>query len=132
MPFGHIPAPVRRLLERSVDGVEQLEILLLLYHQAARSWDAESVGDALRLPASTAAAHLEALTQHEFLDVRIGDTMRYRYAPVTEAQAAAMRQLAAAYRDDRGSILHFVAAGRLRSLQDFSDAFRIGEDVQDG
>ena len=132
MPFGQIPPAVRRLLDRSIDGVEQLEILLLLHDHSDRSWDADAVAGALRLTSGRAGAHLEALAQRQFLDVRIGDAMRYRYAPVSDAQAAAVRQLAAFYRDNRGPILQHVSARRLRSLQDFSDAFRIREDDENG
>jgi DNA-binding MarR family transcriptional regulator len=132
MTSRHVPAAVRRLLERAVDGVEQLEILLLLYHHAERSWNAEGVADALRLTPRVVAAHLEALAQRDLLDVRIAGEVRYRFAPATRAQTAAIVQLAAWYRDHRSSILALVSTRRRQSLQDFADAFRIREDDVDG
>lgn len=132
MKPGDLPANVRRFLDKRVDGVEQLEILLLLSHHADRSWDAAAVADALRLTARAAASHLEALARRELLDIRVGEDMRYRYSPVTEGQAAAVKRLAAIYRDNREQVLALVTARRLRSLQDFADAFRIHEDDDDG
>jgi hypothetical protein len=127
-----IPREVRQFLERSIEGVEQLEILLLLSHYPERSWDAAAVADQLRLTPRIAAAHLEALGRRALLDVRIGDAVRYRFSPLSEQQAALVRQLAALYRDARGPILAFVAERRRRALEDFADAFRIGEDESDG
>lgn len=132
MTASDIPAELRRFLDKSVDGVEQLEILLLLYHHGDRSWDADSVAESLRLAPRIAAAHLERLAGRDLLDVRIGEEMRYRFSPVTDRQTTMVKRLAASYRENRSAVVALVTARRLRALQDFADAFRIREDDTDG
>jgi hypothetical protein len=127
-----IPPTVQRFLERRIESVEQLEVLLLLQQYADRSWNAAAVADALRLTVGTAGRSLEALGRRDLLDVRIGDDVWFRFSPATPELAATVRQLADAYREGRTPILAFVAARRRRGLHDFSDAFRIREEDDHG
>jgi hypothetical protein len=127
-----IPLPVRRFLERRIESVEQLEVLLLLYQFADRSWNAAAVAEALRLLRPAAARSLEALGRRDLLDVRIGDDMWYRFSPATPELTATVRQVADAYREYRTPVMAFVTARRRRPLQDFADAFRIREDDDHG
>jgi hypothetical protein len=127
-----IPPTVKQFLERRIESVEQLEVLLLLQQYADRSWNAAAVGDALRLTVGAAARSLEALGRRDLLDVRIGDDVWFRFSPATPDLAATVRQLADTYREARTPIITFVANRRRRALRDFSDAFRIREDEDNG
>jgi hypothetical protein len=130
--FGDLPDAVRQFLERRVETVEQLEIILLLQRQAARSWNAADVADALGFEEVAAAGHLEALGRRDLLDVRLGQNVRYRYSPATPELDAVVKQVADAYRYRRGAVLAFVTARRRRGpLQDFSDALKITGDPDD-
>ncbi len=122
---------VRRFLERRIDNVEQLEILLLLQHRSERSWSPARVADALQLTTRAAAAQLEALGQRNLLDVRIGADVLYRFSPATPELSEVVARMVEAYRDHRTEMLKIVTARRLRALRDFSDAFRLGQD-EDG
>jgi hypothetical protein len=126
-----LPFPVRRFLERRIDNVEQLEIVLLLHQNPDRSWTAADVGAALRLDERAAAQHLETVARHNLLDVRLGDAVRYRFGPSSTDLMAAVRQVAEQYRSRRGEVVAYVAARR-RSLRDFADAFRLTKDKDDG
>lgn len=119
-----LPPGVRRFIERRIDNIEQLEILLLLHRLGERSWSAEEVAEALRVTPRAAARHLEALTGRNLLDVRLGDEVRYRFAPAVPKLTTETKALADCYRERRSEVVALVAATR-RSLRDFSDAFRI-------
>jgi hypothetical protein len=118
---------VRRFLERRIDDVEQLEIVLLLQQHAERWWAAADVAPALRLVERRAAKQLEILGGRHLLDVRLSDDVRYRFSPATPELEAAVKQVADSYREHRAETVAFVSRGR-RSLRDFSDAFRIKRD----
>jgi len=122
---------VRRFLERRVDNIEQLEIVLLLSQYSDRSWTAADVASSLRLVERAAAAHLETLAARHLLDVRLGHDVRYRFSPATPELSAIVKQVAETYRDQRSEIVAFVSA-RLQSLRDFADAFRLKKDRDDG
>jgi DNA-binding MarR family transcriptional regulator len=123
--FQMIPSDVRTFLDRSIAAVEQLEILLLLQQQPERSWDAAAIADRLRLAPAAAAAHLEALSRRSLLDVRIGGQMRYRFGPASDALRAIVDRLADVHRSQRTAVNSYLAARRLRSLHEFSEAFRL-------
>jgi predicted ArsR family transcriptional regulator len=123
-----LPPSVRRFVQRRIDTVEQLEILLLLQHHADRSWNAARVADALQLTEPAAAEHLEALGRRDLLDVRLSSDVVYRYSPATAELAGIVAQVVDAYREHRGDVLRLVTGRRLRALRDFSDAFRLGDD----
>ncbi len=126
-----IAATVRRFLYRSIANVEQLEVALLVQRFPNRFWDAAAVGEDLGLPERRAAAALEALAGQSLLDVRVGETLKYRFNPVTPEQRTAMRLLAELWREHRESLVRAVATKR-RALRDFSDAFRLGPGDDDG
>jgi len=123
-----LPLAVRRFLERRIDNVEQLEILLLLQRRADRGWTAAQVADALQLTPRAAADQLEALGRRNLFDVRISADVVYRFSPATPELSGIVGQVMEAYRESRADVLHLVTGRRFRALRDFSDAFRLGED----
>lgn len=127
-----LPAAVRRFIERRIEGIEQLEILLLLHREAARYWDAASVAQSLQLTERNVADHLEALGRQALLDVRIAAAVVYRFNPATPTLALEVKKVADAYRERRGELLALLTPYRHRSLKDFSDAFRFTKDPEDG
>jgi DNA-binding MarR family transcriptional regulator len=125
-----VPPEVRRFLAASIDKVEELEMLLLVQRAPDRYWDADAIADHLGLRPSDVARSLEALAGKNFLDVRLGETIKYRYGPMTSVQRDALRQIQELWRDQRQQIVAQVASKR-QALTDFSDAFRIGGSEDD-
>jgi hypothetical protein len=120
-----LPAASRRLLERDIDGIEQLEIVLLLHRHADRYWNAEAAADRVALPVAVVRTALEALAGRGFLDVRLTDSIKYRFSPVTDHQRDAFEPIAALWSTARPAIVEALTAKR-QALKDFSDAFRFG------
>jgi DNA-binding IclR family transcriptional regulator len=109
---------ITRFLEQRISRFEGLDVLLLLHEHADRSWNASEVAVALRLTPSAAAEQLERLCQHDLLDVRLGNEVRYRFGPATSRLAAAVQRVARAYRTHRNDLVAFMrgmhAAGEFR------------------
>ena len=122
---------VRRFIARRIDSAEQLEVLLLLYRDASRYWDAAGIADALLLPERGVERHLEALGGRNLLDIRLTQSLLYRFNPEPAELALEVKQVAEAYRERRGDVLALLAPRR-KSLKDFSDAFRLSRDPADG
>jgi hypothetical protein len=83
----------RALLGEKVTSLLQLDVLLLVYSGLERWWDAEQVAQMLRVPASAASAALEDLATGNLLDVKIGNTISYRFAPSGPETAAVIREV---------------------------------------
>jgi hypothetical protein len=124
---------VRKFVERELRGIEQLELLMLLHREPTRYFDSASAAQSLQLSARDVAGDLEALSRRGLLDVRIASVVLYRFSPATPALAEAVEQLVDAYRNRRGELIELLAAARRRqTLKDFSNAFRLKKDPEDG
>jgi hypothetical protein len=118
----------RRFIDRCVESVEQLEVLLLLLHAPDKSWTVDTVAGSLGMTRDPAATALERLGSRNLLDVRIADDVYYRFNPGSPDLAAGARALSAAYRESRVAVLGFLASRPARHLRDFADAFRLRND----
>jgi hypothetical protein len=127
-----LPAAVRRSLDRHLDSVDQLEVLLFLNRESARFWSAASLSGALHLTEQSAAHCLEVLARRGFLDVRIASEVVYRFSPATPALSDEVTVIAQAYVAQREPILAFLTSRRRQSLKEFSEAFRFSKDPDDG
>lgn len=113
---------------RSVDG---LHVLMTLIETEDRWWDAQSLGRELLITPGAARRALEWLTQHNLLDVRVTDDIRYQFAPGTEQLRTAALASAEAYRVNPVAVVQHVTNSSRRSVRDFADAFRIRRDDDD-
>lgn len=92
----HLSAAAKTLLEKKIASVLQFDVLLLVFREAERWWDAAQVGASLRVPIPAASAALEELATASLLDVRIGNTIAYRFAPARAQTAALIKEVASA------------------------------------
>jgi hypothetical protein len=126
-----LPPTVVEFLKQTVDGIEELEILLLLQRHNDRYWDAETAAEQLGLLASHVAAAFEMLAKRGLLDVRLTDAIRYRFNPATASQRCTTELLAVLWRTSRTSLLEAMATKR-QSLKDFADAFILRKESDRG
>jgi hypothetical protein len=131
-PGARVPPDVRRFLAGTIHSIEQLEVLLLVQRTPDRYFDAGSIADHLGLRHRDVARSLEALAGQNLLDVRLGETIKYRYEPATTSQRDVVGQITELWRDQRQLIVAEVATKRA-GLREFSDAFRLrGRDEDRG
>jgi hypothetical protein len=114
----------RTLISQHITSIEQLEILLLLRSEPARSWKPEEVDDRIRSSLSSVSARLADLADRGFLR-RDGDG--YRYDPGPE-RAAAVDELSHAYAQRRYSVIDLILSSPSDKLKVFARAFRIRRD----
>lgn len=121
---GDISAEVKRFIHRTINSVEQLEILLLLMSHSSRDWSAEEIGERVRLPAETVGSRLEELHVAKLLDR--GEKGRYQYAPETAAlEEHVAEKLQEAYQERRHAVMELIYSRPLENIRIFADAFRI-------
>lgn len=120
-----IPAELTRFINTSIDSVDQLRILLLLYRSPDKEWDALSVAPTLYLKPDTAAAALAQLEVRGLLAVSASGRL-YHYQPKTPELAALVAQVAQLDQERPVTLINLVYARPKDSLQAFSDAFKLG------
>ena len=128
MSADSLPDPVRQLLRRHIQSLEQLEVLLLLHGQPERAWTAPEVYDVVRSSQSSIAARLHAFTAEGFLTTEAGPPPTFRYAPQDQNLRAAVDQTATAYQTRRVRIIEAIFAPAADPVQSFADAFKLRKD----
>jgi hypothetical protein len=72
------------------------------------------------------------LARRGLLDVRLSADVVYRFSPATATQSEGVTATVEAYREHRNAVLAFLTSARRPSLKDFSDAFRLSKDPDNG
>lgn len=124
-----IPPRVRDFLLAHVDSIELLEVLLVLAAQPNTAFTTVEVSDHLRTAPSSAANRLTRLRDHRLVDVLPGDRYRLRADPET---AETIRQMAAAYRDFRVSVVTLIYSRPSDVVRVFTNAFVLKKGPKDG
>ena len=116
-----LPDAVQRFLERHIDSLEQLEILLLLRREPGLELNPAQVTAELRLGAGS-ELRLDALCAGGLL-ASTGDPPRYRYqaSPQLDAEVEAVARCYAQY---RVAMISFIFSPRRDgAIRGFADAF---------
>ena len=125
MAQGGIPPEVQRFIAENIEAAEQLDILLLLYRHAERSYTALEVSQAVFTVASAATLRLEGLVARGLLSSTGEADPAYRYQPSTPELGRQADQLAAVYQANRVGVIQLLFARPPDPLQTFADAFRL-------
>jgi hypothetical protein len=119
-----LPSAVKDFLARYIRSVEQLEVLLLLRSQPARSWTATEVYEVVRSSLGSIGERLEGFCDAGFFVKTQNEPPAFRYAE-ENPQSRAVDEVAAAYRTWRVRIIETIFTAEVDPLKSFSDAFRI-------
>lgn len=122
----------RRLLVDGVGSLERLDLLLFLHRQAARWWSAQALAGELDRPAESLQAHLDHLAARNLLDVRIAESVVYRYQPGREDLRPLVEELARANHLQRDALAMLLAQRLGESARLFANAFQLRRDKRDG
>ena len=122
MTRSSLSLPARHFLRQAIASILQLDILLVLCRDETRWWNAEQIARELGASMEHVSTALEELAGRNLLDVRIGGTLAYRFAPVDATAAALLTEIGSNVYGAR----ELVASGmRVSAAQRFADAFRL-------
>jgi hypothetical protein len=113
---------VRAFIHAHIHSVEQLEVLLLLRRERARSFTGKEIANELRIHPDSAEQRLSDL-EDRGLAGRDGE--RFSYAPANGELERCVNGLAAAYADARVSVIQTIFSKPQDPLKNFADAFKL-------
>jgi hypothetical protein len=116
-----IPVDVQEFIARHVDGIAQLEALLLLRREPQTRWDGPSL--AARLYISPAEA-LGVLEHWRGRGLFAFEDPVYAYRPPSEEAAAVVERLAQFYVTHLIPITNLIHSRPAKRIQAFADAFK--------
>jgi hypothetical protein len=119
-----LPELVRRFLADHIHSVVQLEALLLVASSPPREWTPDELAGELRVEVAWAHSQLTELCSRGLLECSERGGL-YRYNPKTAELDAAVKALAAAYRERRVAVIAFIYAKPPDPIRGFADAFRL-------
>jgi hypothetical protein len=120
VPVGELSENVKRLLV-ALGTIEMVEVLLLFARNPDRSFSASQVAKELFIPRSVGRM-LERLASLNLVDVRLGSSVLYRYAPTTPELGAVVLELAREYNSRPLFVLDSIRS--TSAIEAFADAFR--------
>jgi hypothetical protein len=112
-----IPKPVRDLILRHIDSVQQVEILALLHGHPEKAWTAAELSRTLQIGPASSAEWVERFAAAGL--VRPAD------GGVRHAGKRAVDDLVDLYARRRTSVIEAIYSKPSTAIQSFSDAFRI-------
>ena len=94
---GDIPQTIAKFAADHLRSVDDLHVLVTCAQSGGRWWDANAIGRELQMPANAAHRVLEHLAQHNLLDVRVADKLRYQFRPGNARLADVTQHFLAAF-----------------------------------
>lgn len=132
MPHVSVSDKAKRFLTDEVGSVERLDLLLFMHRHATRWWPAHALTDEIEMPAETVQAHLEHLSARNLLDVRIAESVIYRYKPGREELAQLVEEVAQAHFRHRNDVVAVLSRQATESARLFAEAFHLRKGKRDG
>ena len=126
-----VPRNVRELLERNIDSVEQLEVLLLLQRRPERAWSSTDVSRELRGNLASTAERLAELCARGLLTREPKEPAEYRLSTNPEVNEGVGR-LAETYTERPVSVIKLIYEKPHPVVRTFADAFVWKREDEDG
>ncbi|MEX2176696.1 MAG: hypothetical protein WD872_20180 [Pirellulaceae bacterium] len=123
---GDLPADLRSFVSEHIHSIAQLELLLLLAGEPAKTVSAEDAARVFYLPPDAARGFFESMRATGLLSLEPDGG--YRFAPRHAEWVPLVNSLAGFYRERRLSITHLIYSGPTDKVQSFADAFRLKKD----
>jgi predicted transcriptional regulator len=116
---------VLAFVDRHIESVEHLEILLLLA-QSDKSWSAADIFHTIQSSQASVEQRLGTLVGARLLAQ--DPNKLYRFAPKDEETRQVVTDLASAYKSRRVRIIEAIYARKTDAVRTFADAFRFKKD----
>jgi len=115
---------IRKLIQRYILSVEQLDILLVLKRSPDKFLSAQDVFNTIQSSVASVTERLQKLQSDGFLDKDGNEPPRYRYNPKTQELASAVAELQNVYKESPVKVIEAIYSGANQQARDFAESFR--------
>ena len=116
-----LPEDLIRFINTSIPGIPFLEALLLLRTEPGKSWDVESVGNRLYLPATMVTDLLKSLCAAGMATEALS---QFRYQPRSDELRDLIDRLSECYQNNLVEVTRIIHSSTGNKAQIFADAFK--------
>jgi|SRR5688572_1630648 hypothetical protein len=115
-----------QFLQQSVGSMLHLEIVLLLRRDVQQWFTPAALAVVLRVSVDSTERALEHLAAANLIDVKIGNSLAYRFAPLDADVRPLIDEIARVHYEDRQALEAILARwGGAGAARAFADAFRL-------
>ena len=123
---GDFSIEVQQFIERYIDSLAKLEMLLLLRADPSRQWDACDIAKALYYSARDVCEdQLASLARAGLLTCTAPPDKRYRHGPASAELERLVGDLAEMYKERRVAVITQIYSKPVNQIEVFADAFRL-------
>jgi len=122
-----IPPSVRAFIAEHIRSVAELEVLLLLFHDASRQWTAIELAQTLRVALDWIERNLAGLIRNGLVTKTDGDPATFSFASGAPL-GAVIGQLEHVYKERRVTVIDLIFSKPIGPIQSFADAFKLRKD----
>jgi hypothetical protein len=115
---------LKAFLQQRLSSLDQIEVVMLLRADPARSWTAPEVAEALGTAPESAAMRLFLLASGGLIAFEPSTIPRYRYTAADAALNATLQELSEVLATNREDVLAALNSPR-DPIRSFSDAFKL-------
>lgn len=127
-PFDDVPESVRQFVLSTIDSVELLRVLLLLFEAPSRRWSAADITRELRSSDSSIDKRLHDLYDRRVLSPEANRDAVHQYIPYSGESHAAVEKLVDFHRHRPYRLIDLIYSKPNEALRAFADAFKIKKD----
>lgn len=125
MSENDIPKEVKKLINKYIDSLDKLEILLLFYNNSSKNYTVEEITNELRGNSYTINIRLKELYKEEFISK--SDEKSYIYNK-SNSYDRVLLLLNNAYNNFKHTVIHLIFSKPLDNITSFADAFKFTKD----
>jgi predicted transcriptional regulator len=124
-----IPDEIKNFLLANIESILQLEALLLLRRHQDQKLSCETIAERLYVSSSDASGALRKLVVRGLIMMEIkGESSVFQYNYANQAVIQAVDRVADVYSNYLIPVTNLIHNRPLKSLQEFSDAFKLREE----
>jgi hypothetical protein len=120
-----IPDQDKKFIDKNVNSVEQLEVLLFLHDHPNKEWSATEIGRELRIDPDSAATRLADLHSQGLLKTSGSIPPLYLYNPINSELNRVVDTISKTYLKHRYTIINLIFSKPIDKVCTFADAFKI-------
>lgn len=121
-----IPREVKDFLSKNITSIEQLEILLLVFRNTAKTWQLAEIAQTLGIQLDATENCLQKLSERGLVQKQ-ASLMQYQ-ATANDELYRRITDVAKTYSERRITMINFIFSRHLDRIRAFADSFKLKKD----
>lgn len=123
-----LPKALRQFITVYIQSVEQIEVLLLLYHERGRDWTVDEIDHRVRSSTASITARLNTLVGQKLIVRNDAEKLSFRYLGSDADLDQLVRLLAEHFKVRKNRVIEAIYSSPTQKMLTLRDAFKVTKD----